>query len=357
MRAVLASVLAMTLGLSACGPKTVIEDPVVTAETQQETAKAAQEMAFWQRQYMDISTTLTGLFNQQNLGFILSPGFDDGDEAIKISFADYEAKRQDIFALVELKISALPDPDKWKELAASFTPQQADILNDTKQQYAGLPALLSEMKARSDLPALLEASKSDPPSTDLINALKAQQYEAVRHVIRAENQQIKAGLATIDNTHPDYQLQEIFYASNLAGLQDMDMREMKALTIVALEDRKTIGANIDAATDDIPNLIKKGRFNIVRMRTDLKSKIRDTELSVEESGYYDQVLVAYETYGESFDIEIELYDLDRQKAALYRSDLTGDAFEATNGTINASYQALVNERGSVINDRLQILRQ
>jgi hypothetical protein len=318
---------------------------------------SAQDMLAWMQESGAVVQELMPLMGDDLLGALLAPisGEVIDLEGLGLAVDAYEEARVEILARSQARIDALPAPEKWNFDRSLFSSLERGIYKATQQQYSDLQDTQDAFASISNDMLIGFRKLSNEEEIDL-QAILGRISETSIRVLLSENRVLEAFTAAMPSASPNKNFHQIMLTLNNSTLVEMEMLAEYEMYVDPISIRQDYGRRMQAALSDIPNLIRTGRRKIETQNESYRNNLTNSRLTDKERKLLNDVIPATLTFGQSFDIEQQLYDNDLKTAKLYMSDRTDEDIEAETDAITAQLSSLLEQRMSIMMGRMASLQ-
>lgn len=315
---------------------------------------ALQNMVAWNQEYLAANTELSSVYSSQTMAELYATDFNDL-VALKRAYSRFNAEREVIISRATAMFDALEPPERWNIEKSLFDKTERALYNAAVKQYEDIPALLENMREGSDFLPMIELMEAGDYD-EAINGFIDKQLTANEQIVISENKQIDGYLLAIPKNHPNYQIQEIFKAVNLFGLEELAWTRLDLTKGGSLAERQKFADRLEKTLKNIPALLKRSETNFERTLKQLEKAKSARGLSAKDKAFIERVHKATRSFKDSIEVEEKLYANALSTVKAFRSDLIDEAFDAETDKIDLEFFALVEQRTDLVTERLALLQ-
>jgi hypothetical protein len=315
---------------------------------------ALEKMLAWHQSYIAAYTELMSIYDSRSMAQLFATDIND-IEATRAAFSKFNAEREVIIRKATTMFGAVEAPKRWNIQASLFDTRERAMFNAAVKQYEDIPSLLENIREGSDfLPMikLLEAGQFD----EAISGFVQKQLSANVQIVKAENKQIDGYLLALPKDHPNYQIQKIFKAFNLFGLEEIEWTRIELTEGADIEQRQIFADQMEKTIQNVPILIQRSKKNFDKTMKQLDKALSTKGLSSTDAAFIKRVKRATSSFKDSLVIEEKLYANAQSTLAAFRSDLIDEDFETKTEQIDLEFFDLVDSRVRLASERLALMQ-
>lgn len=343
--------LSCALVLSALSAPAPMVAPAAHAQSSvQDAAAQIKQAADWTQQAFDLQTLMTSIFQSEKYAALEVLLMDDAvmanDPNLMSAFRDWRTETQNTIAALRTATAQLPPPPKVAILAGN------PMLDS---QYAGVKDMADRaatLAARAET-SINRAIKGDDAGLADLQMLT---NDAISDFIKAENTTIDGSLLGIKPDHPNHHLLSVFKQANLFTIAEMTILNLSFAQGEDLSARTALLPQMKSTMDASRMAIREGRRTSESMQ-----RMMDTFAAKATDPAEKQIMTAVsdmlKSFPQSFDVEDRILSLQQKSYALYSSNRLMSDFEDELATIDAEIITNIDQRGALIDARVQAMSQ